>query len=37
MFRIEHAQTYYPTEIPWNLHMNGREDMILVNRLYGKK
>lgn len=26
MFRIEHAQPYSPIEIPWNLHMNGRED-----------
>lgn len=36
MFRIEHAQAYSPIEIPQNLHVNGREDMILVNSLYGK-
>lgn len=36
MLRIEHAQPYSPIEIPWNLHVNGRDDMILVNSLYGK-
>lgn len=36
MFRIEHAQPFSPIEIPQNLHLNGREDMILVNSLYRK-
>lgn len=30
IFRIEHSQPYSPIQIPQNLHMNGREEMILV-------
>lgn len=30
MFSVEHSVPYSPVQIPQNLHINGREDIILM-------